>query len=83
MAKKRKMGLREKDIPVLLAWSRNNMKRRPTGKALGIAPQTLDYHLRQIALRTGLDPKRFVDLIALLMTIQEKEEKENATADKT
>lgn len=77
MAKKRKMGLLEKDIPILLAWSRSGMKRKPTCKALGIAPSTLDYHLRQIGLRTGQDPKRFIDLTRLMIAIQDRAQAEN------
>lgn len=82
MPRKRQTGLREADIPLLKAFAGNRMKIRATGRTLGLAPMTMWHRLESIERRTGLNPKRFADLIRLLMLIQEMEEKKNEQTDK-
>ena len=76
-----KTKLRERDVELLKAWAGNNMNRRRTSEALFMAKSTLDYQIKRIWQRTGLDPRKFTDLVKLMMRIREEEER--AKADTT
>ena len=68
-----KTKLRERDVELLKAWAGNNMNRRRTSEALSMAKSTMDYRIKRIWQRTGLDPRKFTDLIKLMMWIREEE----------
>ena len=54
-------------------YAKHNMKGTATGNALFMHRNTVEYHLIKIKERTGLDPKNFFDLVALLKWMGELE----------
>lgn len=43
-----------------------NMSRRKTAEACFLSLQDIDYHLRMVEIKTGLNPHVFVDLVKLI-----------------
>ena len=43
-----------------------NMSSRKTAEEIFLSPGDVDYHLRMIEIKTGLNPRVFVDLVKLL-----------------
>lgn len=54
----------QKDI--IRAFANNDMKRNKTAEATFFTPASIDYHLNKVHLKTGLNPRKFYDLIKLL-----------------
>ena len=58
---------------VLKKFADNDMKITCTAKAMYMDWNTINYHLREIKRKTGLDPKRFWDLVSLLEGVRKYE----------
>ncbi len=59
--------LREEEIrETILAYAAANMRRKKAASALFICDATMEYRLRQIKIKTGLDPKKFEELAVLI-----------------
>lgn len=50
--------------------AKNNMNVTKTARTLFFHRNTIDYHVRQIRLETGLNPLKFYDLLKLLEDIK-------------
>lgn len=51
---------------LLAAYARCNMNRRKTAEQCFLSVQDVDYHLRMVEVKTGLNPHNFIDLVKLL-----------------
>lgn len=51
---------------ILMVYARCNMSRRKTAEACFLSLQDIDYHLRMVEIKTGLNPHVFVDLVKLI-----------------
>lgn len=60
------MKLTDLDREVVLAYADCNMCWYATARKLYMANGTADYHLRKVHKLTGLNPKRFYDLVKLV-----------------
>lgn len=63
-------------IECIAAYAANNMNIQATATSLYRHRNTIEYHLREVERKTGLDPKGFFNLIRLLNLIEEKEAKQ-------
>lgn len=54
------------DIQVVLAFADNNMDATKTGRNLFLHKSTVRYHLESVWEKTGLNPLKFYDLVALV-----------------
>lgn len=62
-------------IECIAAYATNNMNIQATATSLYRHRNAVEYHLREVKRKTGLDPKVFFNLIRLLNLIEEKEAK--------
>lgn len=62
-------------IECIAAYAANNMNLQATAISLYRHRNTIEYHLREVKRKTGLDPRGFFNLIRLLNLIEEKEAK--------
>ena len=69
---KQPLNLTEKQKTVIWQWAANDMRIPETSYALDCHRNTVVYNLRQVKLRTGLDPTRFYDLVRLLVLLHEE-----------
>lgn len=51
---------------ILMVYARCNMSRRKTAEACFLSLQDIDYHLRMVEVKTGLNPHNFKDLVKLI-----------------
>ena len=51
---------------LLAAYARCNMSVTKTAQEAFLTPRDINYHLRMVRVKTGLDPAQFVDLVKLL-----------------
>jgi sugar diacid utilization regulator len=51
---------------ILPVFAKCNMSSRKTAEEIFLSPGDVDYHLRMIEIKTGLNPRVFVDLVKLL-----------------
>lgn len=51
---------------ILATYARCDMNVRKTAEAAFLTAKDIDYHLRMVNIKTGLDPRRFIDLVRLL-----------------
>ena len=76
--KKYSTGLTRMNAECVLAYAKHNMKSGQAAKEMYCATGTVDYNISLVHHRTGLDPKRFYDLVKLipiaLETIREADE---------
>lgn len=56
----------DRDFTLILSYAENNMSRTKTAKALYLFPTSLDYRIDRIKRITGLNPKKFYDLVELV-----------------
>ena len=63
--------LDERDLKIVQAFANNNMKINPTAKEVNYTDGTITYHLNKVKRLTGLDPKKFWDLVKLCETMKE------------
>lgn len=54
---------------ILEAYARCNMSRKKTAETCLYSPKDVDYHLRMVEVKTGLDPHVFCNLWRLLQAI--------------
>lgn len=59
------------DYRIILALAENDMKVSLAAEKLSYCDGTLYYHMNKIKRLTGLDPKKFYDLVKLLKWIKE------------
>lgn len=57
----------EKDKRTVLAFAECDMNTAKTARKLCYHRETIKYQLTQIGIRTGLDPRRFYDLVKLVI----------------
>ena len=51
---------------LLAAYARCNMSVTKTAQEVYLTPRDINYHMRMVRVKTGLDPTQFVDLVKLL-----------------
>lgn len=51
---------------ILMVYARCNMSRRKTAEACFLSLKDIDYHLRMVEIKTGLNPHNFKDLVKLI-----------------
>lgn len=51
---------------ILMVYARYNMSRRKTAESCFLSLQDIDYHLRMVEIKTGLNPHNFKDLVKLI-----------------
>ena len=61
------------DIDVLLAFAKYDMKVHRTAEKAFFHRNTIDSHLSRIHYKTGLNPKKFYDLVKLIAAVEEME----------
>ena len=59
---------------IVLEFAEHDMKAQRVAKELDYHINTVDYHLRRIHQKTGLNPKCFYDLVELLMIVNGEDE---------
>ena len=62
----------EKDI--ILSFARNDMRVISAGKELFMSYGSVHYHMKKIKEKTGLDPKKFYELIELVKEVKGDDE---------
>lgn len=65
--------MNETDKEIILAFAENNMNVCETARKSVYHRNSIDYHLRNIKHKTGLDPKRFYDLVELVRQVKGEE----------
>ena len=68
--------LTEAEKKIVLAYAKCNMNAVATGRVLHYSNVTINYHLDRIQDKTGLDPRRFYDLIKLVQECGEHGDEE-------
>lgn len=63
--------LTEKCKRVICTYAENDMNATATARALNINNSTVEFHLTAAKEKTGINPRSFFGLIALLETIEE------------
>ena len=63
--------LNEKQRAIILAFADNDMSLTKTASAVFYSAANIQHYLRKIAQLTGLDPKRFYDLVVLVKRVKE------------
>lgn len=58
------------DKSIIRALAKNNMRVFPTAKAAYVSPGAVNYRIRRIRKRTGLNPKDFFDLYRLWQMVE-------------
>lgn len=64
-----KYKLTESDVETIIGMARNDMDMSETARKIYISPNGMWYRIRRIAERTGLDPRRFFDLVTLVRSV--------------
>ena len=60
------------DVDVIMAYAECGMRLSTAAKAIHYAKMTIEYHLTSVYQKTGLNPKKFYDLVELIRLINEK-----------
>ena len=63
-------GVTETDIACVLAYAECGMRAKVAAEKLHYHPSTIAYHLRQVTARTGLDPRKFYELVRIVGMIK-------------
>ena len=66
------------EIEIIKTYAACDMNKVLTGKQLFVNVNTVQYHFDKIKKETGLDPRRFNDLVELLSMIDKEETNENS-----
>lgn len=61
------------DLDVLLAFAKYDMRVNRTSEKAFFHRNTIDSHLSKIRYKTGLNPKKFYDLVKLIAAVEEME----------
>lgn len=56
----------DKQKEIIISFAKNDMNISRTAKDLYYSNASIHYHFAQIKQRTGLDPRRFYDLLKLI-----------------
>ena len=64
--------MKDIDTDVIRAMADCNMRQYAVSKKIYAARSTVNYRIRKIKQETGLDPRKFYDLVKLLDIIGEK-----------
>ena len=65
--------LTQEDKNVILALAENDMNHSKTALVASYHPNNIRYHMTRVAEKTGLNPRKFYDLIALVSLIKDGE----------
>lgn len=65
-------NMKDIDTDVIRAMADCNMRQYAVSKKIYAARSTVNYRIRKIKQETGLDPRKFCDLVKLLDIIGEK-----------
>lgn len=60
------------DVDVIMAYAECGMRIVTAANAIHYARMTVEYHLISVFRKTGLNPKKFYDLVELIRLINEK-----------
>lgn len=60
------MDLTDQEKQIIVSLAENDMKALRVANKLFMHHNTVEYHIAKIKAKTGLNPKRFYDLIELL-----------------
>lgn len=63
--------LTDKQKVFVMAFAENDMNLEKTAKAVFYSAPNVAHYLRRVAAGTGLDPKKFYDLVDLVRKIKE------------
>lgn len=63
--------MNDRDVAILLAFADNNMSATATSRQLFMHVNSVYYHLNRVKHATGLDPKKFYDLVELTSLYKE------------
>ena len=74
--KKPKEALTPLRCEILIAFIDSGMNAAAAGKSLYLTREAINYHLRKVKEKTGLDPKNFHDLVKLYELVKVTESKE-------
>lgn len=63
--------MNKEDAHIVIAMANHNMNATDVARAIFAHRNTVLYHLNKVKRQTGLDPRRFYDLIELVKLAQE------------
>lgn len=63
--------MNKEDAHIVIAMANHNMKVTDVARAIFAHRNTVLYHLDKVKQQTGLDPRRFYDLVELVKIAQE------------
>ena len=63
--------MNKKDAHIVMAMANHNMNVTDVARAIFVHRSTVLYHLDKVKQQTGLDPRRFYDLVELVKMAQE------------
>lgn len=66
----------KEDAHIVIAMANHNMNATDVARAIFVHRNTVLYHLDKVKRHTGLDPRRFYDLVELVKMAQEVLESE-------
>lgn len=69
--------MNKEDAHIVVAMANHNMKVTDVARAIFTHRNTVLYHLNKVKQQTGLDPRRFYDLVELVKMAQEVLESES------
>lgn len=72
--KRRVIELSDKQKTVVVAMADCDMNEAEVGRIMHYRRNTIDYHCEQIFAKTGLNPKKFYDLVKLVELVKEGED---------
>ena len=67
--------LTEKEVETVLAFAKCDMTVYKTAKELYFSTNAIQYRLRQVEKKTGLDPNNFYDLMKLVLSLEKADGK--------
>lgn len=63
--------MNKEDAHIVVAMANHNMNATDVARAIFVHRNTVLYHLDKVKRQTGLDPRRFYDLVKLVKMAQE------------
>ena len=63
--------MNKEDAHIVVAMANHNMNATDVARAIFVHRNTVLYHLDKVKRQTGLDPRRFYDLVELVKMAQE------------
>ena len=65
--------LTEQEVKIIKAMVQCNMKVKPAANSIPASHMYIRYNIEKLKRRTGLDPRRFLDLMKLYQMVEEQE----------